>query len=102
MSPGRKSPLELGLARSPGSRLTRGGLVLVISVVIVCACDSKPKRPTVIAECADYADAVGKCFGGAMHDEARRDLEPPADEASRESLRASCALQLQRIRAMCR
>lgn len=91
------------LTSSIGPRRTHHGMLfVVVSLVVVCACDSKSKPPAEIAECAEYADAVGACFGGAMRDDARRDLAPPADEASREALRASCARQLRRVRATCR
>ena len=78
-------------------------VVVVVAFGVFCACDSKPSGPQPIKECVDYANIVGTCLGAEVGGAARHQFDtPPSDEAARESLRARCVEQGQRLRKSCR
>lgn len=91
----------------PGAHRAASGLrggqgLLLVALMAICACDSKPKGTVVIEECAEYADALGACFGVKAGAAFQREFTSPPDKGEREALRGACTEQLARLRSTCR
>lgn len=79
------------------------GAVSVIAFVVICACDSKAKGPPPIQECIDFAQIASRCLGNDLGEAAHLQFDKaPPDSTARESLRARCAEQHERLRKSCR
>ena len=74
-----------------------------VILAALCACDVGRSGPEPIAECATYAASAELCFGARVATRLRASFaKPPADEAARAALRASCVEQNTTLRRSCR